>query len=1158
MVNLSLERGNSDGSCCAYVWLGRIAGSVFGNYKAGFRFGRLGYELVEQRGLKRFQARTYVSLGYQVLPWTKHVRAGRGLLRRAFEAANKTGDLTFAAYSCQSLNANLLAAGDPLVEVQREAEIGLEFAQKARFGFVIDIIAAQLGLIRALRGLTPKFGSFNDEQFDELLFERHLASDTRLAPSECKYWIRKLQARYFAGDYVSALDASLRAQRLLWTSPAFFETAEYHFYDALCHAASCDSASPDRHQQHFKALAAHYRQLEIWAENGPENFETRVALVGAEIARIEGRDLDAMRLYEQAIRSAHTNSFIHDEALANELAARFYAARGFEKIARVYLQDARYGYLRWGADGKVRQLEEMYPDLRAEEPASAPTSTIGAQVEHLDLATVLKVSQAVSSEIVLEKLIDTLMRTAIAQAGAERGLLILPHGVEQRIAAEATTEGDTVIVRLREAPITAAVLPETVLHYLLRTRESVILDDAVTEPRFAADPYIRQRQARSILCLPLVNQAKLTGVLYLENNLTPCVFAPARIAVLTLLASLAAISLENTRLYRDLAEREAKIRRLVDANIVGIFLWEIEGRILDANDAFLRIVGYDRGDLAAGRMRWTDLTPPDWLDREAPLIQQREMTGRLQPFEKEYFRKDGSRVPVLIGVASFEESKNQGVAFVVDLTERKFAEQALRESEERWRTVFENNPTMYFMLDATNTIVSVNPFGAEQLGYTVDELVGHTVLDLVHEADRDAMDRNVAACFEQLGRTMAWEFRKLRKDGTMLWVRETARAMLIKHSPVVLMVCEDVTERKRAEYLTRQVFESSPDRVCIVGRDYRYQQVNPAFARRWGLPAAAIVGMHVADFVGAENFEQTTKGYLDQCFAGEEVSYAVWLTLSHGRRYLTVTNSPLRPDSERVESALVIIRDLTEHMQASEALREAQRQLAHANRVTTMGQLTASIAHEVNQPIAAAVINAQAGLRWLSVQPPDFEQVRQALGRIVENGNRAGEVVGRIRALIKKEPPRKDGVAMNDAIREVIALTRGEVAKHGAAVQTQLAEGLPLIEGDRVQLQQVILNLIINAVEAMGGVGEGRRELLISTGIAESGDVRVAVRDSGPGLDSAKLDRLFEAFYTTKRSGMGMGLSICRSIVEAHGGRLWAEANDPRGAIFQFTVPAHL
>jgi hypothetical protein len=231
-----------------------------------------------------------------------------------------------------------------------------------------------------------------------------------------------------------------------------------------------DSASPDQRQQHFEALAAHHRQLETWADNCPENFENRAALVGAEIARIDGRLLDAEQLYEQAIRSARANGFIHNEALANELAARFYAARGFEKIADAYRRDARYGYLRWGAIGKVRQLDELYPQLEEKEQAAGPTGTIGTPVEHLDLATVIKVSRAVSGEMVLEKLIDTLMRTAIEHAGAERGLLILQRGNERRVEAEARVNGDSVIVCQKEAA--ASAVPESIVQYVTRTRRT--------------------------------------------------------------------------------------------------------------------------------------------------------------------------------------------------------------------------------------------------------------------------------------------------------------------------------------------------------------------------------------------------------------------------------------------------------------------------------------------------------------------------------------------------------------------------------------------------------------------------------------------------------------------------------------------------------------
>ncbi|MBR0716572.1 MHYT domain-containing protein [Bradyrhizobium liaoningense] len=240
---------------------------------------------------------------------------------------------------------------------------------------------------------------------------------------------------------------------------------------------------------------------------------------------------------------------------------------------------------------------------------------------------------------------------------------------------------------------------------------------------------------------------------------------------------------------------------------------------------------------------------------------------------------------------------------------------------------------------------------------------------------------------------------------------------------------------------------------------------------------------------------------------------------------------------------------------ADEALRQTQADLAHIQRVTAMGELAASITHEVMQPLGAGVNNAGAALRFLNAQPPHLDEVREALGCAINDGMRAAEIIGRIRTLMKKQPPRKDALEVNEAIVEVIALTRGEVMKNNVSVQTQLAEGLPLIQGDRVQLQQVILNLIINAVQAMSGVSEGSRGLLIGTGKDASGGVIVAVQDSGPGLNPESFERLFDSFYTTKPGGMGMGLSICRSIVEAHGGRIWATPNAGPGVTMQFTLP---
>ena len=491
-----------------------------------------------------------------------------------------------------------------------------------------------------------------------------------------------------------------------------------------------------------------------------------------------------------------------------------------------------------------------------------------------------------------------------------------------------------------------------------------------------------------------------------------------------------------------------------------------------------------------------------------------------------------------------------GVSALRTREDRKRTEKALRERAQ----LLDLTHDTIFVRDMSDVITFWNRGAEELYGWKSEQAVGK----VSHQLTQTIFAARLEEINAELFRTGRWEGELIhtKRDGTQVTVASRwALQRDEQGNPIaILETNNDITERKRAEYLIWHVFESSPDSISIVGRDYRYQRVNPVFARFWGMPAENIVGMQVTDLMGRENFERRVKN-LDRCFAGEEVSFADWFATPHGRKYRAISYSPLRPDLQRVEAALVIARDLTEHVLASEALREAQMQLAHVNRVTTMGQLAASIAHEVNQPLAAAVTNAYAALRWLGAQPPDVEEGRQALGYIIKDGRRASEVIDRIRGLIKKAPARNDPLDINEVVLEVIALTRSEALRNGVSLQSQLANGLPLVQGDRIQLQQVMLNLIVNAIEAMSSTSEGSRELLISTGKDGSDAVLVVVRDSGPGLDPEGLGRLFDALYTTKPGGMGMGLSICRSIIEAHGGRIWATANVPQGAVFQFILP---
>jgi len=573
--------------------------------------------------------------------------------------------------------------------------------------------------------------------------------------------------------------------------------------------------------------------------------------------------------------------------------------------------------------------------------------------------------------------------------------------------------------------------------------------------------HAKDERWRTTLATPLLREGTPIGII-LVRRMEVRPFDNKQIALLETFAAQAVIAMENVRLFgaekqrtlalahanRDLAEREAKIRRLVEANIIGIFISGLEGRVLEANDAFLHVVGYDRDDLVSGRVRWTDLTPPEWRERDKRALAELSSNTIARPYEKEFFRRDGSRVPVLIGGALFEEGGNEGVAFVLDLTERKRAEEALRQSAQ-------------------------------------------------------ALSRSEAYLAEaqRLSHTGTWAF---NDTTTLYWSEESYR----------IWGFDPLQGLPSREAMWQRVHPDDRDWVRQGARDARRQKRDYAVEHRIVLPDGTI-------------------------------------------RYLEATaHFVSSADGELFEVVGTHV-DVTERKRAQEErerLRQLEADLAHMNRLGIMGELAASLAHEITQPIGSARNNARAALNFLDRQPSDLGEVRGALGCIVGDADRAGNIIDRIREHIKKAPPRKERFDLNGAINEVIVLAQSAITENGVAVQTRLADGLFPMQGDCVQVQQVILNLILNAVEAMGSVEAGARELVISTEQTKTGGALVAVRDSGPGIDPEHLERVFQAFYTTKPSGTGMGLSICRSIIEAHGGRLRADGNKPRGAVFQFTL----
>jgi PAS domain S-box-containing protein len=567
---------------------------------------------------------------------------------------------------------------------------------------------------------------------------------------------------------------------------------------------------------------------------------------------------------------------------------------------------------------------------------------------------------------------------------------------------------------------------------------------------------------------------------------------------------------------------------------------------------------------------WAIVLHPE--DRTGVLDKWRSAVATGEPFEVEARVRtaDGKFRSMLVRAASLRDERGNIIKWYgssTDLEDRKRALETLRESEKQWREVFEHNPVMYFMVDADGMVLSVNAFGAAQLGYTVTELVGQSVLNVFFEEDREFVRRHVAVCIENLGQSRSWEVRKVRKDRTVLWVRENAKAVQrADNRLIVLVACEDISERKRTEDALRQsqMYLAEAQRIARTGsfgwrvatgemiwsqETFRIFEFDPSKKPTLEL---ALRRTHPEDRAVVQRFfERVSQD-------GKDWEIERRLMMSDGSVKHVRTVAHAVKDAFGGLEFFGAVMDVTAARKAEDELQETRAELARVTRVTTLGELTASIAHEVNQPLAGVVSSGNACLRWLASQPPNIEKARQSADRIIRDANRASEVVGRVRSLAKKAPLQRAWSNINETVLETIVLIRMEVERNRVSLTTQLSDDVPLVWADRVQLQQVILNLVINGIEAVSALEDGPRDLIVSTAKEKLIGVLLTVRDSGTGLDPGKLENIFDAFYTTKSEGMGMGLAVSRSIIEAHGGRLWATPNEPRGAVFQFALPCGL
>jgi PAS domain S-box-containing protein len=645
---------------------------------------------------------------------------------------------------------------------------------------------------------------------------------------------------------------------------------------------------------------------------------------------------------------------------------------------------------------------------------------------------------------------------------------------------------------------------------------------------------------------------------------------PQQQSVVEQMTHLAAVAIERQRAMEELQSRQELIDLAQKAARVMAFDWYLQQEFNTWSPELEALYGLPAGSFDGTYQSWKKLVyPGDW-PQVLEALSQAHKTGEVSAEFRVVWPDNSIHWLTTSGQMFFDEAGKpfRMVGFTGDVTPRKWAESLLRESEQRFRAIFDEAGTGITLVDlASDVPIQSNRALQLMLGCSGDELSRFESFDALTAEENRESD---AALFRDLRdgkrETLREEKHFILRDGNAVWANVIFT--LLRDSEgrprYIIAIHEDITERKQAiEELRRsEAYSAEAQRLSQTGsffwhvptgdltwseETYRIYELDPTVKPTFEFAHGRI---HPDDL---EFFNQTAER---ASIEGQDFEFEHRLQMPDGSiKYLQVVAHALNDGAGQSLEYVGAVRDITERKISEDALSKMRAELAHVARVSTLGEMTASIAHEVNQPLAGIVINANTCLRWLDGESPNLEGARGAAQRIIRDGKRAGEVIKRLRALFGKTGAANTPMDLNEAIREVLVLIRRELQRNMVAVRTLFDDELPRVMGDRVQLQQVVLNLIMNASEAMSGV-EGRpRELIISTRPADVEKAQVSVKDSGVGLDAQEKERIFEAFYTNKNEGMGMGLSISRSIVENHGGRLWAEPNDGPGATFFFTVP---
>ncbi|WP_416424706.1 AAA family ATPase [Pseudomonas sp. App30] len=915
MLQMTVRHGVSPASVPGLAWFGVLLADEYGAYEEGQHYVELAVRLEYALGLETGKVSTQLALG-RTSAWTRSLAFSLECGEQAFAAGRREGRAALSCYACHHMVSILLVMGGPLERVAQRLDAAMAVADAAGFADSRLLLEIQQAYVRGLRDAdAPARGNL-------LQAWQPRVEASRMLPIGFFYWLYRGMLAFTQGRHEAARDDLARAAQLKGCMAAHVHLADLACYSALNHAALAASAhSP---LAAIQGLQPPLHELRRWAQLNPQAFLGRELLVEAEIARLQGDLLRALQLLEAAIEQAAASGCVPVLALAHERAANCHQALGLASAARSHRFSARDAYQRWGASGKVAALEAGHLYLNNKPlDARASIDMLNGQ-QYLDLVSVTKASQALSREIVFERLVETLLANTIVHAGARNGALILVEGGDLLSVASGATAEAGVRVTLCQQPVQPRSLPLSLLYTVMRTGRTVALEQAGGDAEFADDPYFAVQAAGAVLCLPLLKQGEVIGLLYLENALACGVFSHPRVAMIELLAAQAAISLETARLYAQVLEENAR-RRDTEAQ-------------LRTSQALLAI---GQKIIRSGSFRW-------------------DVTSDQSQWSDELFAVWG--LPVA------------ATAPAPEVLARR-----------------------------------------------------------VHADDAE------------------------RFNAQLQWARQTRLPL-------------------------RMAFRISLDDGAV-----RHLEAH------------------------AEPAEDGV--------------------------YVGVTT------------------DVSERRATEAALRSARAELAQVRQSTVMGELAASIAHEINQPLASIVTNASASVRWLQREVPQVGEALEGLRDIARDGRRAADIIRALQALARQEPASRSWLQIDELITQVLRLLAVETDAQQVTVHTALQAAGVQVQVDGVQLQQVLYNLVANAVEAMASVPAAARRLQVTSNVPVAGQLVVMVEDSGPGIGVEDEGKVFNAFFTTKANGMGMGLAICRSIMDAQGGTLHLHRGRQGQTVFVFTLP---